>query len=258
MPLSPADLPVTALAWTPCHRLIASRYPTVGLYDEIARPEDLDVVFAIEALTNPRLRQALGVLALVPPADRVTGPGATLIMAAFTHLNPEGSRFSDGSFGVYYAADTLDTAIAEVSHHRTRFLARTREPEIDVDLRWIQADLRQAAHDLRAGTLPTGDLSTPPPGGLPPSRASEWSAVYDPEHYAAGQALGRALRDAGSPALAYDSVRQAGGQCVAVFVPRALVNARPAGHLSLHWDGQRISHWFEKSEPHALGPRTWR
>ena len=237
MALSPDDLAVTPLAWTPCHRLIASRYPTVGLYDEIARPEDLDVVFAIEALTNPRLRQARGALSLVPPADRVSGPGATLVMAAFTHLNPEGSRFSDGSYGVYYAADTLATAVAEVSHHRARFLARTHEPEIDVDLRWIQADLRQPVHDLRAIAPMSADLS----------------AVYDPDHYAAGQTLGRALRAAGSAALAYHSVRLAGGQCVAVFIPRALSNARPVGHLSLHWDGQRISHWFEKSEPHALG-----
>ena len=247
MPLSPDDLPVTPLAWTPCHRLIASRYPTVGLYDEIARPEDLEVVFAIEALTNPRVRQALGALSLVPPADRVSGPGATLVMAAFTHLNPEGSRFSDGSYGVYYAADTLDTAVAEVSHHRARFLARTAEPEIDVDLRWIQADLRQPVHDLRTSAPACTDLSASTP------TSADLSAVYDPEDYAAGQSLGRALRAAGSAALAYHSVRLAGGQCVAVFIPRALSNARPAGHLSLHWDGQRISHWFEKSEPHAIG-----
>jgi hypothetical protein len=266
MPLSPDDLPVSTLAWLPCHRLIASRYPTVGLYDEIARPEDLDVVFAIEALTNPRVRQALGALSLVPPADRVSGPGATLIMAAFTHLNPEGSRFSDGSYGVYYAADTLDTAVAEVSHHRARFLARTQEAEIDVDLRWIQADLRQPAHDLRASAWPPDQPSVDPSAalsaalsaGLSAGLSTDLSAVYDPEHYAAGQTLGRSLRDAGSTVLAYDSVRLAGGQCVAVFVPRALANARAAGHLSLHWDGQRISHWFEKSEPHALGPRAWR
>jgi hypothetical protein len=266
MPLSPEDLPVTPLAWTPCHRLIASRYPTVGLYDDIARPEDLDVVFAIEALTNPRVRQELGVLSQVPPADRVSGPGATLIMAAFTHLNPEGSRFSDGSYGVYYAADTLDTAVAEVSHHRARFLARTAEPEIDVDLRWIQADLCQPAHDLRIAALPASAGSSDQPSDQPPDqprklaadRSADWAAVYHPEQYAAGQALGRALRTAGSCALAYDSVRRAGGHCVAVFVARALANARPAGHLSLHWDGRRISHWFEKSEPHPLGPRVWR
>jgi RES domain len=230
------EIPLVALAWVPCHRLIASRYPTVGLYDTIAQPEDLEVVFAIEALTNPRIRQELDALSLVPPADRVSGPGATLIMAAFTHLNPEGSRFSDGSYGVYYAARTLETAIAEVSYHRARFLARTAEAEIDVDMRWIQADLRRRAHDIRVRSIGTGRLP----------------AVYDPDHYGAGQALGRTLRQRGSKALAYNSVRDPGGQCVAVFVPRALARARTAGHLSLHWDGRRISHWFGKGEPQPV------
>ena len=94
-----ATLAVGSVAWLPCHRLISSRFPTVGLYDQVAAPEDLDVAFAIEALTNPRVRQELGQLSLVPPADRVAGPGATLVMTAFTHLNPLGSRFSDGSWG---------------------------------------------------------------------------------------------------------------------------------------------------------------
>jgi len=87
-----------SVAWLPCHRLIASRFPTVGLYDHVADAADLDVVFAIEALTHPRVRQELGQLSLVPPADRGAGPGAPLIMAAFTHLNPPGSRFSDGTW----------------------------------------------------------------------------------------------------------------------------------------------------------------
>ena len=159
-PILAQDVAVCDLAWSPCHRLVASRFPTVGLYDRIARPEDLDVVFAIEALSNPRLRQEMQALSLVPVTDRVTGPGATLVMAAFTHLNPEGSRFSDGSYGVYYAADTLDTAIAEVSHHRARFLARTAEPAIDIDLRWIKAELHASAHDIRAGTTPSAAAAT--------------------------------------------------------------------------------------------------
>jgi hypothetical protein len=243
MPVRPQDVPEAALAWAPCHRLIASRYPTVGLYDEIADAADLDVVFAIEALTNPRLRQELGALSLVAPADRVSGPGASLIMAAFTHLNPEGSRFSDGSWGVYYAADTLETAIAEVGHHRAQFLARTAEPEIDIDLRCIQADLRVRGHDIRSATT-AGLGSTSGLGDL--------ADIYDSDLYGASQALARALRAGGSMALAYDSVRHTGGLCVAVFVPRALAKARAAGHLGLHWDGRRISHWFEKSEPHPM------
>lgn len=236
--LAPEAVPVHPLSWRPCHRLIASRFPTVGLYDDIADPADLDVVFAIEALTNPRVRQELGALSLVAPADRVSGPGASLVMAAFTHLNPEGSRFSDGSHGVYYAAASLATAIAEVGHHRARFLARTQEPEIDLDLRWIQADLEHPLHDVRASALPPG----------------AGAAVHDPEHYAASQRLGAALRQAGSAGVCYDSVRDPGGQCVAVFVPRVLSHARPAGHIGLHWDGQRMSHWYEKGEPHPMTP----
>ena len=234
--MSDAALPgitQSAVAWLPCHRLIATRFPTVGLYDEVAAPEDLDVVFAIEALTNPRVRQELGQLSLVPPVDRVAGPGATLIMVAFTHLNPLGSRFSDGSWGVYYAADSLDTAVAEVSHHRGLFLARTAEDAIDVDLRWIQADLMDKLHDLRGQ------------GGQRPT-------VYDPNRYGAAQDLGRSLRASGSPGIVYDSVRRTQGQCAAVYKPRALSNARATGHIALHWDGRAISHWFEKGPPHAV------
>lgn len=232
-PVQPAAVPTNAVAWLPCHRLIATRFPTVGLYDQVAAPEDLDVVFAIEALTNPRVRQELGQLSLVPPADRVAGPGSTLIMAAFTHLNPLGSRFSDGTWGVYYAADTLETAVAEVSHHRGAFLARTAEEAIDIDLRWIQADLMDRLHDLRG-------------------QGGELPEIYDPYRYGASQDLGRAMRALGSQGLVYDSVRRPQGQCVAVFKPKALSNARAAGHIGMHWDGRAISHWFEKGAPRAV------
>ena len=230
---SAAALAISSVAWLPCHRLIASRFPTVGLYDQVAAPQDLDVVFAIEALTNPRVRQELGQLSLVPPADRVAGPGATLIMAAFTHLNPLGSRFSDGSWGVYYAAESLETAVAEVSHHRGAFLARTAEAAIDIDLRWIQADLMDKLHDIRG-------------------QGAAMPAVYDLTHYGASQDLGRALRAQGSAGIVFESLRRPQGQCVAIFKPRALSKARAVGHIGLHWDGRAISHWFEKGAPHAF------
>ena len=222
-----------ALGWKTSHRLIASRYPTVGLYDAIADPADLDAVFAIEALTNPRIRNELGQLQRVPPEERISGPGSTPVMAAFTHLNPEGSRFSDGSYGVYYAANDLDTAIAEVSHHRSVFLSRTAEAAIDIDLRLITAALDAPLHDLR------------------PWRKRE-PALYHPVQYGAAQTLGRQLREAGSWGVAYHSVRHAGGQCAGVFRPRALTSVREAAHIALHWDGSRISHWYEKRAPQSL------
>jgi hypothetical protein len=227
-------VPVRAVAWKPSYRLIASRYPAVGLYDAIADPADLEVVFAVEALTNPRLRNELGELQLVPAAERLSGAGSTPIMAAFTHLNPEGSRFSDGSWGVYYAAQDMDTAVAEVSHHRAVFMARTQEPAIDIDLRLIVAPLDAKLHDLR---------------GLRRSAPQ----LYDPGDYSAGRALGRQLREAGSWGVLYHSVRRPGGLCAGVFRPRALKPAKESLHIALHWDGSRITHWYEKRAPNPVG-----
>ncbi len=242
MVIDPASVPSARVSWRPSYRLIPSRYPTVGLYDAIADPADLDVVFAIEALANPRLRDEIGELQLVPPDERVSGPGATPVMAAFTHLNPEGSRFSDGSYGVYYAAHSLATSVAEVSHHRTLFLRRTDEPAIDLDMRLITASVEAELHDL-------GSVAE---AGAPPNT---FAAALAPDHYGASQRLGRALRDARSWGLRWPSVRDAGGECVGIFRPRALRHARSASHITLHWDGQRITHWFEKQAPHELGRR---
>ena len=113
-PHAPADrLPRrVAVDWRGAWRIIPSRFPAQGVFDRIARPEDLDALYALEALTNDRLRDELGELALVPRARRVTGPGTQTVMAAFTHVNPDGSRFSDGGYGVFYAAKALDTAVA--------------------------------------------------------------------------------------------------------------------------------------------------
>ena len=144
------------LAWDTSCRLVASRYPAVGLFDAVADPADLDVVFAVEALGNPRLRQEQGALSLLPQDQRISGPGTTPIMSAFTHLNPEGSRFSDGTWGVYYAANDLDTAVAEVSHHRARFLARTAEAAIEIDLRCYRVPVRARLLDLRGRRAPAG------------------------------------------------------------------------------------------------------
>lgn len=221
------DIPVRRVEWRPSYRLIASRFPPVSVFDRVADPEDLDAVYEIEALTNPRVRQEAGNLSLVPPRERVTGPGSTPIMAAFTHLNPDGSRFSDGSFGVYYCACEEETAIRESVYHTARFLAYSGEPPIDVEKRLYCTDLLANLHDIR-----DGDHVDP--------------AWYDPCSYAASQPLGVALWRAGSSGLAYHSVRYPPGQCAAVFRPRSLhPPARQTKHFGLRWDGRRITHVYE-------------
>lgn len=216
------------VAWHPTYRLVPSRFPPTGLFDRVADPDDLEAVFALEALTNDRLRDEAGDLRLVPPAERVSGPGTTPIMAAFTHVGREGSRFSDGTFGVYYAAREMETAIAETAFHRARFLARTAEPPGEIDMRTYLADIAADFVDVRGYGRRKPDL-------------------MDPASYAASSAFARRERERGANGIVYDSVRRAGGSCVAVFRPRLVAPCRQGPHVCYLWDGRSIVGWYEKS-----------
>ena len=220
---------VTHVAWKPCWRIIPSRLPPIALFERVTEPDDLEAIFELESLTNPRLRDEVGEISLVPPEERISGPGTSVIMAAFTHLNPEGSRFSDGSYGVFYAANDLETAIAETRHHRERFMRATKQEHMELDMRVYVTDLDGELHDLR------GQKDTQP-------------LVYHNDNYAAGQHLAKTLRKEGSNGIAYDSVRREGGECVAVFRPRLLSNGRQERHLCYVWDGSRIASVYEKRE----------
>ena len=221
------NVPVSHIVWQPCYRIVPSRFPPISLFEDVADPADLDAVYAIEAMTNDRLREEAGELSLVPPEDRVSGPGSTTIMAAFTHLNPEGDRFTDGSYGVFYASLTVETAVAETTHTRVRFLAATDEPAQELDMRVYAVDLTADLHDIR-------DLR------------DERPALYNPAYYAESQHFAAELRDAGSDGIVYDSVRDDGGECVAVFRARLLSNSRQERHLCYVWDGTMIATVYEK------------
>ncbi len=119
---SPDELPLSLVEWPRSVRIISSRYPPVGVFDEVASAEDLEWVLELESQTNERIAEEAGDLSLVDPGDRIAGAGTTPIMAAFTH--PRASRFSDGEVGVYYCAARAETAIAETVYHRERFLRR--------------------------------------------------------------------------------------------------------------------------------------
>lgn len=228
--IDPTDVPVAHVEWQPCYRLVLAKFAVAGWFDTIAVVEEVDTVLAVQALTDERARNELGDIRLVPAAERIVGPGSTPIMTAFTHLNPQGSRFSRGQFGVYYCADSRDGAIAEVIYHRATFLRETKEPAVDIDMTLITATLNAHLHDIRA-------MRSVMPG------------LYDANSYAASQPFGAQLREQGSWGIVYDSVRLSGAQCAGIFKPRALRDATTAGHIAFHWDGQRITHWYEKGTP---------
>lgn len=224
--VNPASITARPVRLAPCYRIVASRMPTIHLFERVAPAEDWAELYELESLTNPRIRNEKGELRLVPADDRVSGPNASIVMAPFTHLSRPGTRFTDGTFGAYYAAESLETAIAETRHHSEIFLRATNEAPTEQEKRCYVADVSCDLHDIRA-------------------RRRDIPEIYDPVSYNASQKLGRELRRAGSNGIAFESVRRTGGECVAVFRPRLVQNVRQGVHLRYAWDGQSITRVYE-------------
>lgn len=218
-----AEIAVSHINWKGAVRIIRSSFPPIDLFEDIADPEDWALLISAEQKTNPRLIESIGNLDLVPIARRVGGPGASYLMAPFTHVSPDRqSRFSNGTYGVLYVAAQFETALFETIHHHARFMARTGEASgWTSQFREIILSIHADLHDLRSSD--------------PVHQAS-----LDPETYAASQMLAASLRAAGSNGIVYPSVRHAQGECVGLFYPDCAATPLQGRHLAYHWDGERV------------------
>ncbi len=217
--------PLTELDWKQQYRVIPSEYPPINFFETLVDPELMEELFYIEGLTNDRLRDEAGDITLVALEDRVSGTGSSPVMAAFTHIGVE-SRFSDGSFGVYYAAKSLETAIEETKFHRARFLAYTREDAGEIDMRVYVGEVARPLHDVRG---------------------AEYEYLHDPDDWRPSQTFGLKMQAARSWGGVYRSVRDPGGECIAALRPPAVTTPRQGPHLSYVWDGSRITAVYQKT-----------
>ena len=203
--------------WDKAWRLINSAFPPISVFEDTLDPADLELAYALEGLTNDRLRDEAGLLARVRPEDRLSGQGSTPVMAAFTHIG-RASRFTDGSYGVYYCASSLEAAIAETCFHQEQFWRATREASIEITLRTYINKVCRPMLDVRAE--PSLHKPSPATYGIP-------------------QAFARPLREEGAWGLLYNSVRLEGHECVAAFRPPALTLPVQGPHFRYVWDDKK-------------------
>ena len=137
----------------PVYRIIPSRNPRICLFERVFSPQDWDEFYAVESLTNPRLRDEVGDIHLVPPEDRLYGDGASWIMAALTHppADGRGGRFNR-DFGVCYCAADEAVAIGES-------LCSSRAPSAGIRNRTDQPG--NAGYPRTAGTDNPARCATP-------------------------------------------------------------------------------------------------
>lgn len=202
-------------------RIIPSCYPPINFFEALVDPSEMEVLWEIEALTNERLRQEAGDIHVVPIEDRICGPGSSVVMAAFTHItlyNP--TRFSNGSFGVYYAGFSPETAIRETVYHRERFLRATQEKPCELTMRLYEGSIKKPLHDIRH---------------------KKFLALHDPDNYLKSQVFGHRLKTLKSWGIIYNSVRHKGATCIAALRPPTISIPKPLTHLKYIWNGKRIS-----------------
>lgn len=133
-----------------------------------------------------------------------------------------GSRFrSVTDPGVFYGAETVRTACAELGYWRWKFLmdAEDLDKIEPVAHTAFRADVHTTAVDLRD-----------PPFA---QDAASWTHLID---YTATQSFARTAREAGVGAIVYQSVRDPeAGWCVAVLTPDAFANKKPLPTSQKWW-----------------------
>lgn len=215
----PQRLPIRADARCQSYRLVNSKYPPIDLFDDVADADEFEIIYQLQSLTNPRLHNETGRLELISRSEIPFGiPGCSYATAPFTHVNPAGSRFSDGSYGVLYLADSMETALAEVRHHQEHYWSNV------VGLNFERFVFRGLSCQFNeAGLLDATSVSMSDP-------------IYDADDYAHSRQFGRLVRQEGFPGLRYNSVRRPGQHCWALMTPRRVLSIVQTAHYEMIWN----------------------
>ena len=190
--------------------MVPSRFPPVDAFDTVASADDLAAVMELEGWTNDRL--VAHRLRRLPPEQWVWGrANASVVMAAFLHGSPNGSRFASGELGAWYAAATTTTALVEVASALRREVVLSALPEMTAEYRGYVARLGGVYVDIR-GAAPD---------------------LQDPDSHAAGQVFGESVRAGDLAGISYDSVRDGGGWNLVCYRPPLVEDVRQGQHWRL-------------------------
>lgn len=153
------------------------------------------------------------------------------------------TRYSDGTFGVWYGATDVETTVHETAHHWLRFLRDAEgydTPGAKIERRIYKVHCHSLLIDLRPLVKEHPDL-------------------VHPDDYQLTQQIGRRLHAQGPPGLLSRSAR-CEGDIAAVFKPDVLSNPSPRFNLGYEWDGEVVHvargdehDWMVIRSP--LGPR---
>ena len=136
----------------------------------------------------------------------------------------QASRFSDGSFGVWYGCDSAETSVFETAYHW--FSGLLFDAGFEKEKLVGERKLYEVACD--AALVNLRPLTAKHPG------------LMHKTDYSTTQSVGARLHREGFPGLVTASVRYAAGTNYAVLNPAVLSNPRQHCQLTYRLDGQHI------------------
>lgn len=214
---------MSSITWTPT-ALAASAAPWAGDAWRVVEAQHAAATMALvdsadeQALLEDLLERAK------PPLPLAARALHYLLATPFRYPPlPRGSRFrATGEHGVFYGADKLPTACAELGYWRWRFLQ---------DAPALQR-IEPVAHTAFRAAIKVAsalDLRRPP-------LARDRKRWTDPDSYAATQELARRARSAEIAVIRYTSVRDPGhGGCTALLTPKGFASKSPKGAPQTWW-----------------------
>lgn len=213
------------MRWDIAYRSISIEYEPLYFYLRAPTAAMLPSLIALESLYDPGLR-AVGDIDQVMPYLRVAGKGAEYIMTPFVFPDQRGTRFAPpGGPGVFYGANDRDTALQEKGFHFGRYLRRSSSSAGPYAFGLLEFALTAPAmYDVRG------------------SIRQAFPALYGAD-YTVAQKLALVARTHDFDGIVYESVRNPGGFCVAVFKPPLITNCHLTHGVTAHFDGKRITRY---------------
>ena len=136
----------------------------------------------------------------------------------------QASRFSDGTYGVWYGSDSVETTVYESAYHWYRGLLS----DAGFERMLVVAERKVYAVACNAALL---DLR---------KSAEDHPDLLHPTDYAFCQSVGSRIHREGHPGLLTQSVRRPAGENVAIFNADMLSNPRHHCQLTYRLEGDRI------------------
>lgn len=204
------------------YRLVNSKFPPIALFDQVAKPADFEIIYELQALTNPRIAAEVGNLAMIDKEEIPFGIRGCSY-ATFTHVNQNGGRFNTANFGVFYAASNIQTALEEVKYHQENYFKNT--PELKYE-RFVFRVLQCQFSSVMCSNISGLGFDHP---------------YYNPTDYSESQAYAIELKRAGFDCIQYDSVRNKGEICWGLFTPKIISDVIQTMHYEIIYNGTRIT-----------------